>query len=99
MRFHTVDLPPSTLLRWTCRHRPSCDGPAAIDDDDLTGDVVRGVGGEKYRDALELAGCAHARDRAERLDARLGERNRRVRQPRVEEARRDRVHANPLASP
>ena len=39
------------------------DGPAAIDDDHLTRDVVRGVGGEKHGDAFELARGADAWNR------------------------------------
>ena len=59
----------------------SGNGPAAIDDDDLSGNVVGRVRGQKDGDALELALSADAGNRARRLDRRLGERNRRIGEP------------------
>src|SRR3954468_11255180 len=77
----------------------SGDRHAAVDDDHLAGDVVGGISGEEQRDAFELTGFADPWNRAERLDAGLGEWNRGVGEPRVEKARRDRVYADALASP
>src|SRR5215471_1212998 len=53
----------------------------AVDNDDLSSDVVRGVGREKHDDALELARITDARNRARRLDAGLRQRDGGIRQP------------------
>src|SRR5260370_20850531 len=77
----------------------SDDRPAAVDDDDLAGDVVRGIRRKKHRDALELSRISDARDRAGCLDVGLHGWDRRIRHPGVEEARRDCVDAHALPTP
>ncbi len=77
----------------------SADRAATVDDDGLAGDVVRRVGGQEHRHALELAGGADAGNGAGGLDLRLGRGDGRIGQARMEEAGRDGVDANALAAP
>src|SRR5258708_20169145 len=77
----------------------SDDRPAAVDGDDLAGDVVRGICRKKHRDALELSRISDARDRAVCLDVGLYGWDPRILHPGVEEARRDCGDAHALPTP
>src|SRR5688572_25302133 len=75
------------------------DGSSAIDDDRLSGDVIRRVRSEEDGHALQLASISDAWNGAGGLDMRLGVDDRRIGQPRMEEPGRDGIDPNVAAPP
>src|SRR5438876_74691 len=75
------------------------DGAPSVHYDRLSGDVVRSVGRQEYSDSFQFTCIADAGDRVARFDRGLGVLDGSVGQPRMKEAWRDGVDANPLSSP
>jgi hypothetical protein len=76
---------------------PGC--AAAIHNDHLSGDVAGRGGGEKNHDAFQFAALPDSSERRGRFDRSAASVQHAGRHPRVEESRRDCVHADAVARP